>query len=614
MRCQFYLSFGLSAVLATAGFPGVANGQIEAEPLGMDGGNFGTESPDGFDDPTAPSGTNDPSLADLIDESPGGLTDDTGGVNTDADSGTGDLDLESLLAPRPGVSPSRLGGPSDESESTTDNRSDEGAGGREYSEDDADGGLIDGDADDVDADDVDSSNPFRLSQVVGQTLTYFPAVRAAYQNRTIADGNRIAALGNFDTKLKADSINQPVSFYENYRQSLGVEQPRYGGGQYFAGYRIGRGTFEPWYQERVTNESGEFKAGFIVPLIRDRAIDPRRAELWIATFDQQIVEPEIRRELIDIVRDAATSYWVWVAAGRRLEIFRRAVELARDRNRGIRRQVEEGAVDPPVLIDNERTIATRLAELAKRQQKFVESAVKLSFYAVDTSGRPYLAPADAVPSIGQVDPVVGTAAVPPVEAVIPLATTSRPELLTLALQRRQLNVEYRLACNESLPQVDVGLQGKQDVGPRSSSKNDKQPFELEAAMFFEAPVQRRKGIGKMRAVRGKIAQLDAKRELTLRKINVEVSRALAALEGTVLQLEQFERTVELAERLAAIERRKFEVGQSDLLSVFLREQFAIEANDKYILALLDYRIALIELNAALGGINEPTVDALALTP
>ncbi|MGV2341787.1 MAG UNVERIFIED_CONTAM: hypothetical protein LVR18_50065 [Planctomycetaceae bacterium] len=106
-----------------------------------------------------------------------------------------------------------------------------------------------------------------------------------------------------------------LGFYQTYRQSIGLVQPTYWGGEVFGGYRIGRGDYQPWYQERQTNDGGEFKAGVQVPLARNRNIDDRRAELWKAGVERQLAEPDIQAQLISAVQDGSYAWWDWVAAG-----------------------------------------------------------------------------------------------------------------------------------------------------------------------------------------------------------------------------------------------------------------------------------------------------------
>ena len=113
----------------------------------------------------------------------------------------------------------------------------------------------------------------QFDEVVSSVYRSYPLLESALLSRNIALGMQVGARGAFDTKLKGISENGPQGFYHTYRQSIGVVQPTYWGGEVYAGYRVGRGEFQPWYQERQTNDGGEFKAGVQIPLARNRDID-----------------------------------------------------------------------------------------------------------------------------------------------------------------------------------------------------------------------------------------------------------------------------------------------------------------------------------------------------
>ena len=59
--------------------------------------------------------------------------------------------------------------------------------------------------------------------------------------------------------------------------------------------------------------------------------------------------------------------------------------------------------------------------------------------------------------------------------------------------------------------------------------------------------------------------------------------------------------------MADIERRKFEVGESDLLKVALREQYSLEAAEEDITATLQHFTALADYSATLA-IERPTTE------
>jgi outer membrane protein TolC len=412
-----------------------------------------------------------------------------------------------------------------------------------------------------------------LDEVVASVYRSYPLLEAALYRRDMAFGDHLAAHGAFDLKLKGAAEQGPLGFYETYRQNIGVEQPTYWGGALFGGYRIGRGEFQPWYLERQTNDGGEFRAGIAVPLARNITIDSRRAQLWRTNLDRQLAEPEIRQQLIDFVRGASYAYWDWVAAGRRQRIAASLLQIARDRNDAIRRKVETGDTDPPVLQDNRRLIVSREAKLIDTERKLQQSAIKLSLYFRDESGRPVVPSPERLPDFPEASLIDESA----LGADIETAIANRPELQALELLRRQLQIDFAEARNELLPELQGVISVSQDMGAPASSKNDKSPFELEAALLLEVPAQRRKARGKMTAVDGKLGQLAAKQRMTVDKIGADVQAVYTALLADYRQIVRALESVELADRLAEIERRKFELGESDLLAVNLREQQAAEA-------------------------------------
>ena len=434
----------------------------------------------------------------------------------------------------------------------------------------------------------------QFEEVVSSVYRSYPMLEAALLNRNIALGQQVGARGAFDLKLKGASENGPQGFYQTYRQSIGVVQPTYGGGEVFAGYRIGRGEFQPWFLERQTNDGGEFKAGVLVPLARNREIDTRRAELWKAGYGRNLAEPDIQAQLITFVQDASYAYWDWVAAGENHHIATRIFALADERTDRIAEQVKAGFLDPPELTDNLRLVAIREAKVSDTRRKMEQTASKLSVYWRDSQDNPIVATEEQLPGFPEVTPVADDE-----EANIQLALSQRPELRMLDLMRQQVQVDYSEATNQLQPELNAVVWGSQDVGEPTSSKRNKSPFESEASVFLDVPMQRRKARGKMTETQGKIAQLSAKRRITADKIAIDVQMAHAALRSAWEQVERTSEAVEYAEDLAARERTNEEAGVSDMLKVSLREQYAYESAEKNVEALklyfesrADYRAAM----------------------
>lgn len=439
--------------------------------------------------------------------------------------------------------------------------------------------------------------PPTLVMVADSVRVNFPLIREAIAGRTVASGEALAAEGAFDHRLDGYSESQPLDFYENYRHELGLKRNTYWGGQTFAGYRTGRGQFEPWYLERETNEGGEFKAGFVAPLSQDRWIDPNRAELWRAQLERGRVEPVIRARVIGSVRDGSAAYWQWVAAGANYRVADDVLRLGLDRAGLLARQVEEGEKAQIDLVDNRRIIVSRQAKLIDAGRKLAQSAVKLSLFFRDGAGRPLVLPPEAA-----------TVEFPPAPdpaawgdfAAVGFARANRPELEEFRIVQRQLGVALRQACNEILPTIDAGLLTAQDFGEPTSSKRDKSEFELEASVLLSVPLERRKARGKVRQLRGKLAQVRAKTQFAADKIAAESQAAHAALTAAAARVEQTSEGVVLAERIRVAEGRLYAEGQSTLLALNLRELQVADARTENIAAQLDYHVALADYAAALG--------------
>jgi outer membrane protein TolC len=179
------------------------------------------------------------------------------------------------------------------------------------------------------------------------------------------------------------------------------------------------------------------------------------------------------------------------------------------------------------------------------------------------------------------------------------ALANRPELRELDIVRQQVEVDIAQAQNLFLPELTATLDAAKDVGEPTPSGN-KTPFQLEAGLYFNVPLQRNKAQGKLREAQGKLAQIAAKRRLVENKIVIEVQDALSDLTTSYERFLRARENAQLAWELATAERERFELEDSDLLRVALQESAAIEAALAEIEALVGYYQAEAAYRAALG--------------
>ena len=448
---------------------------------------------------------------------------------------------------------------------------------------------------------TDELNPSpSISSVILSVRNFFPLVKEAEANRVIASGERLSASGAFDHKLDGYSNVQPLDFYENNWHKWSVKRDTMWGGQVGAGYRLGRGSFEPWYKERETNDLGELGIFAVAPIGRDRAIDANRSELWQAQLEQNRVEPFIQSQLIFAVREGTIAYWKWIATSEIRRIQEDLLKIGLDRAGFLSTQVRLGEKAPIDITDNDRIILSRQSKLIDAKRKQQQAAIKLSLYLRDAFGQPLLLDSETasesfgrVRELGEIEDT----------SDINMALANRPELLELAIQRQQVSVAYRQAANETRVDIDAGIFVGQDMGAATKDR-DKSETEIEATLMVSVPLERRKALGKLRQARGKLAQLRAKTEFTRNKITTEVQSAKAALEAAAIRVQQNSKALTLTEEMQQAERRRYEEGETSLFNLNLREKQLAEAAAELVASKLEYFVALSDYSASLGLAND----------
>ncbi|MCE2811073.1 MAG: TolC family protein [Planctomycetaceae bacterium] len=436
-----------------------------------------------------------------------------------------------------------------------------------------------------------------LADGIASTFRAFPEIKIARLEANVARGEVTQATGAYDLHLDYFSLNQPVGYYENSRSGVSLSRQLWWGGYAIAGYRIGRGFFEPWYKERETNKGGEFRVGWVQPLLQGRAIDPYRVALFQANLNQQAVAPEIQQNVLGASLAAAASYWDWVEAGNVLRAQEQLLELAIKRNDGLTKLLDRGLSTRKELAINAQTISERQLKVFESRQKFRDTAFKLAVFLRNQDGTPMLARPEWLP---RDFPKITELELQDFETAFLEAQQRRPELALINIDLQKLRWDLELARNQTLPNLDFTIQGVQNVGDRATSLNDKQDFILESGVIGGVPVQRRKARGKIDSTLAKLQQVEQKRWLMTNKIEMDLRVARNAIDVSrdmVLRSEQLLR--ETRETLEYF-RREFASGNQDFLFLLAQEAKATEAEIKLLDAEREYYIALAKLQAVLG--------------
>jgi outer membrane protein TolC len=447
-----------------------------------------------------------------------------------------------------------------------------------------------------------------LADVIASVYRYFPQIQEARLEAGVADGRVTSAMGAYDLMLHAGSMNQPSGFYRTYRQGLGAVRRTWWGGYVSAGYRIGRGQFEPWYKERETNRGGEMSMGLGMPLLQGRAIDPERVAVFQAGLAQQAVGPTVQNVLLDTSRDASVLYWEWVAAGARLMAQDELLSLARERQDQLEFGARAGEYPQIDVVFNRQLVAERASRRLEAEQRFRLAGFRLSLFLRDEAGSGLIPNDQWLPLHF---PIIEK--LPPADfnADFQAALTRRPELAILALQAQHLRLDRQLADNQRLPTLDLMAEASQDVGAPVSPLNDKGQFELLMGVRSDLPLQRRNAVGRIQQANAKLSQIDQKIRLQRDKIAIELQSAYNSLVLSAQRVEQMETALEAAFRALQSFRFGFQRGMVNLVQLNILETQTNEVEILLIDAQRDWFNALAQMQAALG--LDPLEQAINVT-
>lgn len=445
---------------------------------------------------------------------------------------------------------------------------------------------------------AESSRVLHLDDVLASTLKHHPALKAEMQERTAADADLLSAEGAFDPSIKGEMFSNVTGGYSGNYGSAYVEQPlQFYGSKLIGGYRLGDGTFPTYDNYYSTNTGGEAGFGVEVPLLRDGPIDRRRTNIGKSVSGQTVADSLIEQRKIELARAAALTYWDWVAARNKVKVYKTLLRVAEERDRQIQERVKRGDLPDFDRVDNQRAVLQRRAQLIAAERSVQNAEYTLSLFHRDASGAPKtISPFDAPPRI----PVPLYAPVHVVGDPVEEAQQARPEFKNIKAQHEQNRLELKLARNQILPRVDLRVFSAQDFGTGDPNREE---AEVKAGVRIEIPLATRTQRGRVDFYEAREKKLEFTETFLRERIRTDVQDAMNALELAKSRVDVVSAEVKAAAELAKGELKRFELGDSNLIFVNLREQNAADAEVREVEALQDYQKAFVAFEATLARIQ-----------
>lgn len=202
-------------------------------------------------------------------------------------------------------------------------------------------------------------------------------------------------------------------------------------------------ALNPFFQSRL-------RVGFSAPLLRNRMVDPQRAEIVIRRKAADRAEVDLETRVTDVITRTIESYWDLASALEAARVARDGVNLAQEQYDRSKRQVEAGTLAPVELSAAE-------AELQRRVDTYVSAVGQIT--VAENVLKLLVAPnrGDAVwgerilPSSAPTQDVPE----PALAGSLELALKKRPELRALALTQEAAKVQTRVAREQVRPQMNL---------------------------------------------------------------------------------------------------------------------------------------------------------------
>lgn len=243
-----------------------------------------------------------------------------------------------------------------------------------------------------------SGQALRLEDILDSVKRHYPPLLAALQDQIVGDAETLQAEGRFDVIVRGRWDSDSLGYYSNRRWDFGVEQPTTMlGMSLLGGYRLGEGNYAPYDGKLDTRSAGEWRTGVRLPLLRDRSIDSRRAELSRARIGQQIARLSIDQQKLAVTLVATRRYWDWVAAGRRFNLAQAVLQIAQNRQTFLDDSVNGGLLPAIDTADNRRAVLQRQGQAIEADRALQQTAIELSLFHRDDRGRIQLPKSEQLP-------------------------------------------------------------------------------------------------------------------------------------------------------------------------------------------------------------------------
>ncbi len=391
-----------------------------------------------------------------------------------------------------------------------------------------------------------------------------PHVVAIRQQALVAQHRELYARGAFDLKADAEVQRKEYAISTAEFSQAGISKKLYNGTTLKLDYRRSVGTQE--YNNIKTSEEGEMLVGLKIPvvaLLMQSNTDRLKLELAELDADQAGLDAlqKRRRLLYETLR----AYYSVLGAKIFREIDRKFAERTAAQKGYIGRKIREGQLATIALAEQQAFVLRARSRLAGSEEAY-QNALESLLYYLGMSKEKFSAQY-ILPDIGEV-----RVAVPTLEASLETAVANRPDLKMLQLRKEQLLARKRNAGMMRYPSLDLGAYGNYDF-------KYKEGYKLTLGLSY--PLGQRQAKGKNAEIEAQMIALESLWKQKLLSVKNDLAKIRNMLISATERRAYAKQRVALLQKLYHAQKRRFELGDSDLLRLNMRQIDLLEARKAY---------------------------------
>lgn len=428
------------------------------------------------------------------------------------------------------------------------------------------------------------------TEFLDKVISEHPVVSQARLVRNLGDSKVQSARGAFDPRFVVDYKGKEYKGTEYYDLlDAQLQVPMWYGLKLKGGFQQNQGVYVN--PQNQVPDAGLFQAGVILSLGEGLWINSRMAGLRKAQAYSEQSKAEQQLLVNDILLKASFTYFEWVRAHEKLDIFEAFLENAHERFRGIKRGAETGDIAGIDTIEARLNIQKRRLQANQAAVDLRKTRLKLSTYLWDQD-QPLLLQEQVTPV--DTDVIIGDL----ISEIPEMNLNTHPQLEYYRRNVEALQIEKRYRFNQLLPQIDLEYNFLSEEPDNFETFNSNA---YKAGLKFSMPLFLRKERGELKIAEYELQ--DAKLELSLQDNQLQ-----ARINALQQQLQAFLEQIEMAEQMAAdsnalleAEVRKFNFGESSIFLINTRETRLIEARLEQLDLEIKYLKTQAEYLQALGG-------------